>query len=242
VSPSVEQLELAAADTWSPDITAVIDGWKVSSNGGFSRRLNSATALGIAETSLEAKRSVSGWLAEGGAPLVVRVTPLSDPGTVESCERNWYLEERDETLVLTRSIGPTPAGRGVVFVDPIDDGFVDEFFAFNGRRPVDDDAWQRMVRRIEPDATGLWAEGTAVGFVAVSGPVAYTYSVAVHPDERRSGVGTRIMAAAQAWAGERGARSMALQVLGTNKAARGLYERLGFSEAYRYHYLQAASH
>jgi ribosomal protein S18 acetylase RimI-like enzyme len=242
VTASVEQLEMAAAATWSPDLIAVIDGWRVSSNGGFSRRLNSATAAGLAETSLEAKQAVTRWLAERGTPLVVRITPLTDPTTAESCERNWYLEQQDETIVMTRSIDDRQVAREVAAVDPLDETFVSEFFSLNVRRPTDDDTWSRMVNRVLPDATGLWIEGAAVGYVALSGPIAFTYSVAVHRNVRRQGLGTRVMAAAEFWAAGRGARSMVLQVLGTNVPARGLYERLGYCEAYRYHYLQAASH
>ncbi len=76
----------------------------------------------------------------------------------------------------------------------------------------------------------------------MSGSLAFTDSLAVTPDVRGSGLGALMMEAAELWAVERGARSMTLQVLGTNAPARGLYERLGYSEAYRYHYLQAASH
>lgn len=242
MTASVDQLELAAAATWSPDVTAYVDGWKVSSNGGFSRRLNSATAVGQAETSLDAKRSVTRWLSERGAPLVVRVTPLTDPTTAESCERNWYLEARDETIVMTRRIDDSEAAPDVAKVDPLDGAFVAEFFSLNERQPEDGGTWPQLVGRVVPDATGLWVEGAAVGFVAVSGSLAFIYSVAVESAERRKGLGTRVMAAADAWAAERGARSMAVQVLGTNTPACGLYERLGYTEAYRYHYLQAASY
>ena len=242
MTASVDQIELAAAATWSPDITEYVDGWKVSSNGGFSRRLNSATAVGQAPTSLVAKRSVTRWLSERGAPLVVRITPLTDPTTAESCERNWFLEQRDETIVMARTIDDTPSVSNVEAVDPEDEGFVSEFFALNGRRPDDIDTWSRLVSRAAPDVTGFWMEGAAVGFVAVTGPVAFTYSLTVGTAERRNGLGSIMMAAAESWSAERGARSMVLQVLGTNTAALGLYQRLGYSETYRYHYLQAASH
>jgi ribosomal protein S18 acetylase RimI-like enzyme len=198
--------------------------------------------MGLAVTSLEAKRAVARWLEERGSPFVVRITPLTNPTTAASCRRNWFLEPRDETIVMTKAIVVDAAGPDVVKADPLDEAFVNEFFSLNERRPEDDDTWPRLVGRVVPDATGLWVEGVAVGFVAVSGSLAFTYSVAVESAERRKGLGTMVMAAADAWAVQRGARSMVLQVLGTNTPARGLYERLGYSEAYRYHYLQAASY
>ncbi len=240
MTASTEQIELVATATWSPDTSAVIDGWRVSSNGGFTRRLNSATAIGQAETSLEAKRAVARWFAERGGPLVVRVTPLTDPATAQACGRNWYLEPRDETVVMTRAIAVQPESGTVHTVDPLDAGFVDEFFSLKGRRPHDDTVWSRMVDRIAPDCTGLWAAGRAVGFVAIHGTLAFSYSVAVRPSERGQGLGTQVMVAGESWSAERGARHMVVQVLGTNRPARVLYERLGFAEAYRYHYLQTA--
>jgi ribosomal protein S18 acetylase RimI-like enzyme len=166
---------------------------------------------------------------------------LTDPTVAESCARNWYLEPHDETVVLTKQIDGGGVNSGVSLVDPSDGSFCEALFSINGRRPTDDDTWSRMVSRVSPDAAGLWIRGSAVGFVAVSGPVAFAYSVAVKPKARRNGFGSDVMAAAESWAVEHGARSMAVQVLGTNAPARALYERLGYAEAYRYHYLQAAS-
>jgi len=242
VTATAEQLELAAAATWSPDVSVYVDGWRVSSNGGFTRRLNSATAVGQAETSLVAKRSVTDWLSERGSPLVVRVTPLTDPSTAESCERNWFLAPRDETIVMTKPISENEMATDMVEVDPLDKVFVEDLFTLNQRGPDDDDSWSRMVSRAAPDATGLWSPGVAVGFVAVSGTLAFVYSVAVEATERRNGFGTEIMVAAESWAVKRGARSMTAQVLGTNAPALGLYEGLGYCEAYRYHYLEAVTH
>jgi ribosomal protein S18 acetylase RimI-like enzyme len=124
----------------------------------------------------------------------------------------------------------------------LDGQFVRALFSLNGRRPANDDVWPRLVGRVLPDATGLWIKGVAVGFVVISGTLAFTYSLAVEATERRKGLGSAMMGAAESWAALRGAREMSLQVLGTNDAARGLYQRLGYSEAYRYHYLQAASY
>ncbi len=94
------------------------------------------------------------------------------------------------------------------------------------------------MQRIGDRAVGLWIPGEAVGFVAASDDIASVFSVAVHPEAQRSGLATQIMTAANAWAVERGTTSMFLQVLGTNQPARALYDRLGFAEKYRYHYLQ----
>ena len=53
-------------------------------------------------------------------------------------------------------------------------------------------------------------------------------NLAVAPDQRRSGLGARLLAEALAWAGARGARETFLEVRASNRAAIALYEREGF--------------
>ena len=52
--------------------------------------------------------------------------------------------------------------------------------------------------------------------------------LAVAPDDRRRGVGSALLAAAEQLARARGARKLSLRVLSTNEAAMCLYERHGF--------------
>jgi RimJ/RimL family protein N-acetyltransferase len=52
--------------------------------------------------------------------------------------------------------------------------------------------------------------------------------IAVLEDERDAGVGTALMAAAEAWAGARGVRVILLDMSARNTAAQRFYERLGY--------------
>lgn len=238
MSPSIDRIERAGYLAWSPEETASINGWSLVSNGGFTRRLNSATARGAADTSLQTRDAIVAWLADRSAPMTLRVTPLIDPDTVAACEGTWGLESVDETYVMTRLLPSDRDAGGVEFVDAGDESFVDELFALNGRTSSVRRQWQGIVERTGSSATGLRIQGDAVGFVAVSDGIASLFSVAVRPSVRRQGVATRIMDAAFVWAVERNAETMGLQVLGTNEAARKLYRKLGFVDAYTYRYLQ----
>ena len=91
--------------------------------------------------------------------------------------------------------------------------------------------WERTV-------IGLWLPGRAVGLVAVVNGVGLVYSVAIDEEHRRQGLAQRVMHAANSWAADAGARTMSLQVVGTNDAARALYDTLGYERLYSYHYLQ----
>jgi len=238
LTPSIGRIERAGYRGWSPEETASIDGWSLSSNGGFTRRLNSATARGAADTSLETRDAIVAWLADRGAPMTIRVTPLIDPDTIAVCNRTWGLASLDETFVMTRLLPSDRDGGCVEFVEAGNETFVDELFTLNGRTSSVRRQWQGIVERTGSAGTGLRIPGDAVGFVAVSDGIASLFSVAVRPSLRRQGVATRIMDAAFVWAVKMNAEIMALQVLGTNEAARELYRKLGFVDAYVYRYLQ----
>jgi len=80
--------------------------------------------------------------------------------------------------------------------------------------------------------------GTGVIRAAVVDDHVHLSRLAVRPQARRTGVGTRLTAVAAAWAGEQGARWAVLQVaLLHATAARAFYDALGATEHHRYRYL-----
>ena len=64
--------------------------------------------------------------------------------------------------------------------------------------------------------------------VAVDGEPARLPSIYVHPDRWGEGLGTALLERALAWADERGAETIELQVLAANDVGRGFYEAHGF--------------
>lgn len=238
MTASIERIEDSGFEAWSPDETTTIAGWKISSSGGFTRRLNSASARGRADTSLATREAITTWLADRGAALTVRVTPLMDARVAEDCVCSWGLESVDKTTVLVRR--PCPAGPfgDVVVVDAGDPAYTSDLFDLNRREPSVRDSWDRIVGRIGSQAIGLWIPGRAVAFAVVCAGISSVFSVAVAERDRRAGLATQIMSASAEWALDRGAEWQFVQVLGTNLPAIELYEGLGFTERYRYRYLQ----
>ncbi|MFQ5437379.1 MAG: GNAT family N-acetyltransferase [Paracoccaceae bacterium] len=73
-------------------------------------------------------------------------------------------------------------------------------------------------------------------FVAVDGDVAMLHALAVDPPFRRDGVARRLMARAATWAGDHGARIMAVATTGDNLPAQSLFRGLGMEAIANYHY------
>lgn len=64
--------------------------------------------------------------------------------------------------------------------------------------------------------------------VGYDGHRGWLYYVAVAPDHRGSGLGGMLVAAAEAWLGERGASVVRLMVRAENDAVTGFYRALGY--------------
>lgn len=234
---TVAELEKAAYDTWTPDRSTRIGDWCLYATDGFTRRVNCATAHGSPGVDGQTREAVQAWLNDNGAALVVRVTPLLSDDTQATISTNWGFEPFDETVVMA---APAEASydESIRLVDVGDNAFFADINRLNDRSDSSVPAWKRLLERVRMRAAGIWVPDVAAGLVVCSGNLAAVYSVAVHPDHRREGIARRMMQSATAWAVDRGADTMFLQVHGENDAAIGLYDALGYQEQYRYWYLQ----
>jgi ribosomal protein S18 acetylase RimI-like enzyme len=68
------------------------------------------------------------------------------------------------------------------------------------------------------------------------------YDVFTAPQARGQGLARKLCASLLVQAREEGARAAYLQVEAGNAAARAVYQRLGFVDAYPYHYRSAHEH
>jgi N-acetylglutamate synthase len=238
----IEDIEAAGRSIWSPDEEATVSGWQLSASGGYTRRLNSATTSGAADTSIETGRALGGWFAARSLPLIVRVTPLIDPVTVRAAARTWHLEHVDPTLVMAKPAAAVPGPEDVTFAEPADETFASELFRLNGRERTHLTRWRGIVSRLDGRGTGLRIGDVGVGFVGVEAGIGCVYSIAVDPSRRRMGIASRLMRAAESWSHDRGADLMTLQVVAANAPAVALYDHLGYRTRYEYHYLQSPTH
>lgn len=170
--------------------------------------------------------------------MTVRWTPLMDVDVAATCMDTWGLAPLDDTNVMVRETPLASEYEDVVVVPADDAAYTADLMHLNGRDPAIRSSWDRIAARAGSSAVGLWVPGRAVGFTAVCNGVSSVFSVAVRNDCRRTGLATRIMSASAAWAFDQGAEWQFVQVLGTNAAAIELYEGLGFSDRYRYRYME----
>lgn len=243
VSLTIRQLETATISSW-PAITTAMDGmWLARFARGYSRRANSIQCLDPADDGDAPARlqRMCDLYALNSREPIFRVTPLTGPRVVAALDEDSWLPE-DESHVLAMPLARDyPEAASARVYDATDRNWLDAVRELHDLDRRSREALEIIVGLIAHRQAGLLIrdrEGNpAAAALAVDAlGVGVYHSVVVRADLRGQGLGRAIMHAALNWTRAAGATEAAIQVLGSNAPAIGLYTSLGFVEAYRYHY------
>ncbi|WP_149184252.1 N-acetyltransferase [Streptomyces sp. TRM49041] len=242
-----EELARVQARAWQPEESERLGEWTLRAAHGFTRRANSALALGDPGLPLdEALARVRAWYEDRGLPAYIQAATGAEGTQERLCaaleERGWRREVSAEVRI---------AG-----LAPVADLDADTARVTLSRTP--DTAWLRRYQRVGepgPHVVRVLSGGPSVWFASTAGegevPVAigrcvvdgrwggFT-AVEVDPAYRRQGLAAAVTAALAARALEEGASAAWLQVETDNDAARALYESMGFAVHHRYHHFRAS--
>jgi ribosomal protein S18 acetylase RimI-like enzyme len=238
---AVARLEGLCADAWPAVVDRPLGGWRLRAAGGFTGRANAALAVGDpGRPTAAALRAARAFAAEHAIRPRVH-TPIGSPWDRAVVEQGWTLEvdhpggpvsavlvaplagsadprvelaERPAPVWWRLGPGdpPTPAQRAVVAPD----GPLRTVFA--------------LVRASDGDALGHLRGAVVEDHLHLA-------LLAVATPARRRGLARALVATVAAWGRSHGARWAVLQVAVPNTDALACYDRLGFVEHHRYHYL-----
>jgi N-acetylglutamate synthase len=252
---AVARVENLCADAWPARVDRPLGAWRLRASGGFTGRANAAVAVGDPGVPVPAALEVVRAFADehGVTPRVH--APVGSPWDRAVAREGWVLdaghEAGAEVAVLVADVdrlaaaaphdGPALASdqrREVVLADRPDAAW----WALSlGRDPTPDERWvlDPAGHAAVPGMRTAFGSVPGAGVIrtAVVGDHAHLSRLAVRPQGRRAGVGTRLTAVAAAWAREQGARWAVLQVALHNTTARAFYDALGATEHHRYRYL-----
>jgi ribosomal protein S18 acetylase RimI-like enzyme len=214
-------------------------GWVLRFAGGYTRRANSAAALGAGDEDLEDQIA---WVEDAYAarelPAIFRVVSGCGPVGLDDALAAAGYEREGEALVMTLDLSAAPRPPHALRAVPIDTWLV-LYERLNERGPEGRALHRRLLESVQGERllAALDAGGDAVGcgLGVREGAFAGLFDLAVAPALRGLGHGRRMIDELLRWAAAGGARFAYLQVLTENPAVR-LYERVGFREAYRYWY------
>ncbi len=239
----VRRLEAAGFRAMPAGRTVYDRTWAIRLTPGHpSKRVNSVNPLDPADSAqLAARIADAGRVFAGhGLPSIFRLGPLSGKGLDDTLAAAGY-GRCEDTLVMTCNAMPEffpPA------IDRLPIRDLDRWARANAVLKGGDHRLAAMIAEtIEkcPADCGLFlieddGEPAAVARCVVDGNVAGIFEMRTGEQFRRRGHAASIFANALKWGFSRGARIAWLQVEADNLAAIALYEKAGFSEAYRYWY------
>ena len=238
---AIRTLERCLFRAWPALQTLTTAGWVQRFANGYTKRANSINALEAeAPFSPEARDILEQPYRTRGLPPIWRLTPLAPPEADPSLAALGY-RRIEESLVQTAPLDARfAADPEVVLVSAPSPAWLARFAELSPVAPAHRETMTRMLTSIEAPVVFAHVEqaGRLVAFAlgVADGDHVGLFDVLVAPEARRQGQARRLTQSIGAWGRMQGARSIYLQVVATNAAARPLYTELGFETVYSYAY------
>jgi GNAT superfamily N-acetyltransferase len=239
---TIERLDQAAARAWPPIEAAPLAGWQLRASLGGTRRANAVQTIAFDRgTDLTAAiDAAEAWYRARSLPCCFQINPLSRPAGLDAAlaARGYAILTPTWVMLRKAPVAP-PAPAGVEFVGEPTDAVL-EAVSEPGWPAVARRERREIFRRIAlPHRFAIFRrEGRPVagGLVVVDGDLAGIFAMRTRAEHRGRGLASRVLDALLACAVAEGARRLYLQVEQCNAPALALYRRVGFREAYAYHY------
>jgi ribosomal protein S18 acetylase RimI-like enzyme len=243
---SIRQIEAVGFRAWPASSVHYDGSWAIRLTASHSsKRLNSVNPLDPGDTDNIEQRvahAIQRFRAYGRPP-VFRLSPLA-PKALDT-----YLDELgwarfDESLVMLADLEAIDLS-GAIDQMPLQDSerYVDAALLVQKEDPAAKPGLLEVINAIRP-AKGLFVieeedEPVSTAICVHDGALAGLFNIATLADRRRKGYGRMIVISSIKWAIQHGAKRGWLQVEADNAGAIALYEKIGFTEAYRYAYRRA---
>ncbi|MDT5024912.1 MAG: arginase [Micromonosporaceae bacterium] len=248
---TAQEVERLAARAWPATLTAIRGGWLLRHTPCVTRRRsNSAAPLAARGDPHHGIEAVESFYRSRGLPVLVQVAPAHHHAGLDAvlAARGYRLAA--PTLVLTAPtadvVTATAMGdAGAVHIDAVATAdWLAAYVALDGHDDSTTVAELVLPRVPGPAAyAGLTVDGkvAAMGLFVAEAGWAGVFCMATDRRHRRRGYARAVLRAGARWAVTHGVERLYLQVEAGNEAARGLYERAGFTHSHTYHYRVAGS-
>jgi len=250
------RIEDAGINASAPREQRWVDGWLVRLAPGKAKRARSIQPVAPGRLGIDEKLALCLPLfAAAQLPPIVRITPFAQPARLDEHLAALGMASFDDSLVMALpSLDAIAAARAAS--TPGDPQTTLE--SFDGRSFAD---WIGAARGSSPREVAAHADRIANapvphhavvvrdrhravlcgGQVAVEGTIAGLYDIFTLAEARGRGLADRLCRHLLDHARQLGATAGYLQVDAGNEGARRLYRRIGFRDAYPYHYRTPAA-
>ncbi|HEY1395844.1 GNAT family N-acetyltransferase [Roseateles sp.] len=240
--------ELAGLNAASAPREAQVEGWLLRLSPGKAKRSRCVNALAGGTLPLgEILRRCRASFSQAGLPLILRITPFSQPADLDDqlAAEGWTRFDPADVMVLPALDGFSDTSE-LIPLSPVEYAVLIGALRGSSAEEIEGHARRLEQASVPHQAFKMEQDGAllACGQVAIdpgpeetpAGGMAGLFDIFTPDDQRGRGHGFRLCAALLAEARRQGASSAYLQVGTDNATAQRLYVRLGFLQAYRYHY------
>jgi ribosomal protein S18 acetylase RimI-like enzyme len=178
-----------------------------------------------------------------GLRATYKITPFVDPANLDSLleARGYRIINQTSVQTLDLSQLNAPELRSINVAPELDEDWLECYFRFNRmhdslkrealRKILGNIIFTRFFVRLQMDD-----EDVACGMAVLEGEWGGLFDITVAEIYRNQGNGGQLMLNLMHLSKQTGAKHAYLQVMLNNPPALYLYEKLGFKEAYQYHY------
>ncbi len=249
-SEQLSRVEDAGLNASAPPQQLWVDGWLVRLSPGKAKRARCINAVAAGRMPVADRlRRCEAFYRAAGLPPMVRITPFSLPSGLDAQLAGLGYRRIDDTRVMVladlAAVPPAewPADARLTWPDPAT--FAEQVGSLRGSPPEQRRAHAERLAAAPLPCTPLTVHGggdelLACGQFTLEQELVGLYDVHTAASARGRGFATALCRRLLHEARQRGARQAYLQVDADNDAARSIYTRLGFRDAYAYHYRVAA--
>ena len=246
------RIEDASINASAPREQLLLDGWLVRLAPGKAKRARSIQPVAAGRLGIDAKLALCLPLyAASGLPPIVRITPFAQPARLDEHLAALGMERFDDSRVMALpAIDAAVANAIRGEAGPLEAVDARSFAAWVGAargsspREISTHADRIANAPVPHHAVVVRDQHGAVvcgGQVAVEGTLAGLYDIFTLVEARGCGLAERLCRHLLDHSRRLGATAGYLQVDAANDGARRLYRRLGFRDAYPYHYRTPAA-
>lgn len=242
----LSRIEDAGLNASAPPQQLWLDGWLVRFSPGKAKRARCVNAVALGRLPIDSRlQACEAVFAEAGLPMLVRITPFTLPQELDDLLARQGLHRFDDTRVM--ALADLSALVAEAALPPGAEVHATGLEAFaqrvGGLRGSPLSQRQAHGQRLQNSPVPFHAvemhvdsELVACGQFAIEGPLVGLYDVFTAPNARGRGYARALCRHILQRAHTLGAKHAYLQVDSDNHAARAVYRRLGFTDAYAYHY------
>lgn len=242
----LSRIEDAGLNASAPPQQLWVDGWLVRLSPGKAQRSRCINALSQGVLPIAEKLALCQDLYRlVGLRLLLRITPFGLPADLDGWLERRHYQRFGESLVMVcesfEALPQHPLPAGLHLQEVTSEAYAHIVGEFRGTAASEVQAHaQRLVHSPVPYRGSVLRTGDgkvlACAQTATEGDRVGLYDVFTAPAARRQGLSLALCAQLLALARQQAAAVAYLQVDAHNHAARSVYRRLGFVDAYAYHY------